>query len=367
MPTVNLSPVFRQRFFDSNGDPLSGGKVYTYQAGTTTPQATYTDSTGVTANANPVILDADGEANIWFDISLSYKVVLADSNDVVQWTTDGIIGLLNNNTVATASIIDGAVTTAKIADSAVTTAKIANNAVTNAKLAKMNNNTIKGNDSGSLADPQDLTVSEVQTMLGVPDFAVPTVQSFTLGSGTYTTPADVAFLRVTVVGGGGGGGGSGAGAGAGGSGSNTTFGALTAGGGEGGLGAVARGGVGGVPSGSLGTKIINAYGNKGEDSIGAAHQSGGGTYISGGYGDAAAGIANTGMGGASGDETGGGASGGGGGGGAAIVSIITSPASTYAYSIGAGGSGGSAGGGGNSGRAGGSGVVIVEEYYQCTW
>lgn len=82
-----LSPVFRQRFFDSNGDPLAGGKVYTYVAGTTTPKATYTDSTGSSANTNPIILDANGECDIWMG-SGYYKIVLKNSADVTQWTVD---------------------------------------------------------------------------------------------------------------------------------------------------------------------------------------------------------------------------------------------------------------------------------------
>ena len=50
--TVNLSPVAGAgwQFFDSDGGPLSGGELYTYAAGTTTPQTTYTSSTGLTAN-----------------------------------------------------------------------------------------------------------------------------------------------------------------------------------------------------------------------------------------------------------------------------------------------------------------------------
>ncbi len=54
---------------DSNGDPLSSGKLYTYAAGTTTPLATYTNEGGATPNANPVILDAAGCANVWLSTS----------------------------------------------------------------------------------------------------------------------------------------------------------------------------------------------------------------------------------------------------------------------------------------------------------
>lgn len=75
-------------FADANGAPLAGGKVYTYAAGTTTPQASYTDYTGVTPLANPVILDSAGRTTIW--LSGSYKIVVKDSLDNTISTTDNI-------------------------------------------------------------------------------------------------------------------------------------------------------------------------------------------------------------------------------------------------------------------------------------
>lgn len=84
-----LSPVFRQRFFDANGLPLTGGNLYTYQAGTTTPQDTFTNSAG-TVNANPVVLDANGYADVWIDPTVSYKFVLEDSLSNVLWTVDNV-------------------------------------------------------------------------------------------------------------------------------------------------------------------------------------------------------------------------------------------------------------------------------------
>lgn len=131
----SLAPVLKQRFFDANGNPLSGGKVYTYQAGTTTPQATYTDSTLGTPNANPVVLDADGYAAIWLSQALSYKFVVKTSADVTLFTTDNHIGALTADAVATAALQDLSVTTAKLAANAVTTAKITDDNVTEAKLA----------------------------------------------------------------------------------------------------------------------------------------------------------------------------------------------------------------------------------------
>lgn len=83
--------VLKNQFFDSTGNPLVGGKVYTYAAGTTTPLATYTDSSGNTPNTNPIILDSRGEANIWLGTSL-YYIELKTSSDVLQWTTDNVGG-----------------------------------------------------------------------------------------------------------------------------------------------------------------------------------------------------------------------------------------------------------------------------------
>lgn len=86
---MNLAPLIKQRFFDSNGDPLALGKLYSYVAGTTTPQGTYSNSTG-TANANPVVLDSEGYANVWLDPTLNYKFALYDSTDSLIWTVDNV-------------------------------------------------------------------------------------------------------------------------------------------------------------------------------------------------------------------------------------------------------------------------------------
>lgn len=84
-----LSPVLKQQFLDANGNPLAGGKLYSYLASTTTPQATYSNFSG-SANTNPVILDSSGRADVWLDPTVAYKFVLKDSLDVVQWTEDNI-------------------------------------------------------------------------------------------------------------------------------------------------------------------------------------------------------------------------------------------------------------------------------------
>ncbi len=87
--TTTLSPSPKMQFFTAAGVPLVGGKLFTYASGTTVPLATYTDSTGVTANANPVILDSRGEANVWFGPS-RYTLLLKDSLDNLIWTAAGV-------------------------------------------------------------------------------------------------------------------------------------------------------------------------------------------------------------------------------------------------------------------------------------
>jgi hypothetical protein len=107
--TVGLSPVAGAgwQFFDANGVPLSGGKLYTYVAGTTTPQATYTSSSGLTPNANPIILNSEGRVSgtneVWLDSAVSYKLILQTSASVQLWSADdlsGITGVPSNTAYA---------------------------------------------------------------------------------------------------------------------------------------------------------------------------------------------------------------------------------------------------------------------------
>lgn len=86
---ATLSPSPKMQFFTAAGVPLVGGKLFTYASGTTVPLATYTDSTANTTNANPVILDSRGEANVWFGPS-RYTLLLKDSLDNLIWTAAGI-------------------------------------------------------------------------------------------------------------------------------------------------------------------------------------------------------------------------------------------------------------------------------------
>lgn len=98
MPAVFLSPIGGAgwQFFDNSGNPLTGGKLYTYAAGTTTPLVTYTTSAGNVAHTNPIVLDAAGRVpnsgEIWLQ-NLRYKFILNTSNDVLIDTYDYIAGV----------------------------------------------------------------------------------------------------------------------------------------------------------------------------------------------------------------------------------------------------------------------------------
>ena len=85
--TLMPSPVMQ--FFGSDGKPLTGGFLYTYEPNTVNPKATYTGYSGTTQNTNPVILDSAGRASIW--LNGSYSMKLTDSNDVPQWTADDVV------------------------------------------------------------------------------------------------------------------------------------------------------------------------------------------------------------------------------------------------------------------------------------
>ena len=99
--TGTISPFPYHQFFDNNGDPAAGYKLFTYVAGTTTKQSTYSEVTLTTANANPTVLDSAGRAKI-FLLPASYKFVLAPPTDTDPpvsplWTIDNVSSVPSSN------------------------------------------------------------------------------------------------------------------------------------------------------------------------------------------------------------------------------------------------------------------------------
>ena len=90
-----LSPIGNDQQCSASGAPLSGGKIYTYLAGTSTPSPTYTDSTSGTTQANPIILNSLGlpASAIWMNGGISLKFVIRDAADVLIRTIDNVSGI----------------------------------------------------------------------------------------------------------------------------------------------------------------------------------------------------------------------------------------------------------------------------------
>jgi hypothetical protein len=94
--------LLRYREFDDNGDPLVGGLLYSYEAGTTTPKVTYADADGATPNTNPVVLDSAGKANVYLGTG-NYKLILKTPAGVTVDTQDDV----NLNPTAAEDGLDG--------------------------------------------------------------------------------------------------------------------------------------------------------------------------------------------------------------------------------------------------------------------
>ena len=95
--SVNLSPIGNGfQFLTTTGLPLNGGLIYTYQAGSSTPLATYTDVNGTTANTNPIVLGTDGrpQNEIWLTYGYNYKFILKDSAGVTIQSYDNLYGII---------------------------------------------------------------------------------------------------------------------------------------------------------------------------------------------------------------------------------------------------------------------------------
>jgi len=102
MAAINLHYPRMKVFQLSSTQVASGAKIYTYEAGTSTDKASYSDQALTTPNTNPVIADSNGEAVVWLNDDGLYKIVITDSADVAISTDD------NQGTVAALTTAEGA-------------------------------------------------------------------------------------------------------------------------------------------------------------------------------------------------------------------------------------------------------------------
>ena len=210
---ARLAPYALFQEMDNNGNPLAGGKFYTYEAGTTTPKASYTDSTGTVANANPVILDSAGRANVWLGNG-AYKFVLKTSADVTIKTVDNLAGDTNNtfisqvvttsSNIAITSVYRGAFINATATltaslDSAATLLEnfyfnIINNGIGTVTIDPYGSETINGQSTLTLAAGQ----AAIVVCDGSNWFAIANANGFTTGDmkPTYKTTADYGWIMM---------------------------------------------------------------------------------------------------------------------------------------------------------------------------
>lgn len=383
--TVLFSPWANNQFLTANSVLASGWKIYSYAAGSSTPQTTYTTSAGDVAQSNPIVLDSLGfptTGQIWLTSGLSYKLVLTDENGVVKKTEDNITGVTGTASVSqwqasglTPTYVS-ATSFTLVGDQtndfhvgrrlqSTTTAGTVYSTISATAYTTLTTVTVINDGSGVM----DSGLSQVNLGLitaintSLPRIG-PTIQVFT-ATGTYTRPTGVRRIRVRVVGGGGAGG--------------ATSGANQGGGGGGGGGyseelidasaittVSVTIGAGGTSAGTTagGTTSFGAYlqatgGGSGVGGSGTAGAADGGAGGIGSGGDVNA------AGGAGGNNynnvcggTGGDSALGGGG-----KATHNGGAGTAGRAYGGGGSGGGDNGGVAAGGSGAAGVVIVEEFY----
>lgn len=406
------------------------------------------DSTGTTYGSTSTIVSISGDTHKQAIGKLANAFAATVGSGGHAHTGNGADGppiSLSTGVTGTLQAAQMPVLTGDVTNSGLTVT-IKSNAVTNAKAAQMAGLTLKGNNGGSTANASDLSVAQVQAMLGTPSNIAPTYQQFISGSGTYNTsfifavtsanatvgatytnsgntytvmatisagtslwmtgsalPAGSGtltkatgtgdstityslartplYLRIRACGGGGGGAGSGTADGtAATDGGGTTFGSIiTCNGGAHGVRAGAQtvggsasftgtnvsglalpggSGGGGGANGSIAVAVVSGYGGNTPFGLGTGGAGGGGSS-----GDTGKGFGSGGSGGAA-QTTTTSSSGAGGAAGGAVDVKVSSPALTYAYSIGAAGGGGALGTAGRAGASGAVGGTFIEEFYQ---
>jgi hypothetical protein len=207
---ASLTPTPKQQIYGSDGNPLVGGKIYTYAAGTTTPLATYTDAGGLTANTNPIILNSLGQANIWLAPSSSYKFSVFTSADVLLYTVDNITAPIDYLSLVTSlasppPIGSTAPNTGAFTTLAATTGTITTvNATTITATGTVTAETLTFEGGGSMTKPSEPGIQPITASVAANALTVtlnPTTLDFrsaTLTSGTVVSRLISSAISVVV-------------------------------------------------------------------------------------------------------------------------------------------------------------------------
>lgn len=209
--SVNLSSLGGAgwQFLDDNGAPLSGGLLFTYLAGTTTPAVTYTSSNGLTANPNPIVLDAAGRppAQIWLTDGVFYKFVVKDSLNVEIRTYDNIPGISPDTSLAALSAPTGSSLIGYIQGSAGSIAqtvqtRLRNDFVVPEDFGAVGNGV--ANDTAALqaalASGKDVMLTAGKTYLHTSELVIATANQRVIGSGVIRTSGAINSFRITAAG-----------------------------------------------------------------------------------------------------------------------------------------------------------------------
>lgn len=175
------------QFLDNNGVMLSGGLLYIYAAGTTTPTTTYTSISGATPHANPIVLDSTGRvtSEIWITEGASCKFTLKTSTGVEIWTKDNIEGIndVTAATTAATAALDAykAAVAASSGSSLVGFTQPGVTAVARTVQARLRD-TVSVKDFGAVGDG---VTDDTATMQAAIDYAVANGRDLFIPDGTY--------------------------------------------------------------------------------------------------------------------------------------------------------------------------------------
>lgn len=291
-PLGIIAPPKLQFFVPGSLVPAAGGKVFTYAAGTTVKQATYSND-NQTPNTNPIILDANGQCVCFVDTTLKYDFTFSPSTDTdpptAPYWTVGSIGfaeMITSFAPLNSPVFTGTPTAPNPATGDSSTNIATTQFVQQAGTLAQNNSNLTGTPTAPTASPGTLTTQIATTaFVGAEINKAPTIQWFN-GTGSFTVPAGVSKIVSKVWGAGGGGGSSTATGSCGGGGGGGGFAesvlsvtpgaviAITVGSGGTGTGTTSPGTAGGASS--VGSLISAAGGSGGTSSASGIAAGGGG-------------------------------------------------------------------------------------------
>lgn len=189
---VAMAPPIHFQFLNASGQPLANGKVYTYQAGTTTCQNTYVDASGVTQNPCPILLDgtgspSNGSTQVGIFLSnTSWKFVGYDANNVFQWSVDNVttyFALLNSTNTWSATQTFSAAIVDTLTDNQIIFGTVGNQTTLDAPPPT-------GNVTVHLPNTTDTLVGRITTdTLQNKTLTNPTVNTGTFNSPSLVTPS----------------------------------------------------------------------------------------------------------------------------------------------------------------------------------